>query len=298
MRLFDFDLNLLVYMEALLTEKSVSLAAHRVHITQPALSLALARLREHFEDELLVKVGGRKMVLTPLAESLVDPVHEALMYAEKVAAARERFSPAVSSRKFVIMATDYVVDVLLQLLLQHCHSKAPHVQFEIRRLSAKYRERIREEQDLDLLIVPEPWCADDLPSEPALEDAIVCVVWSRNRLVGRELTREQYGNLGHVCSSLSGPFDDHLRAFGLTRKKEIMVPDLCMLPKLVCGTNRIATMFRRIAEQQAKQYSLRILEPPVEFPKTHERMQWLRHKDKEPGLVWLRKTIRELSQEI
>lgn len=298
MRLFDFDLNLLVYMDALLTEKSVSLAAHRVHITQPALSLALSRLREHFEDELLVKVGGRKMVLTPLAESLVDPVHEALMCAEKVAAARERFSPATSSRKFVIMATDHVVDIFLQRLLEHCHNAAPHVQFDLRRLSAKYREKIRDEQDLDLLIVPEPWCISELPSEPALEDTIVCVVWSRNRLVGRELTLEQYKNLGHICSALGGPWDEYLRGLGIIRNKEVVVPDLCMLPKLVCGTNRIATVLRRTAEQQAKRYSLRILKPPVEFPKSHERMQWLRHKDKEPGLVWLRKTIRDLAQEI
>src|SRR5208283_1496442 len=114
--LHDFDLNLLIYLDALICEQSVTKAAALVHITQPSMSLALTRLRNHFRDELLVSIG-RNMVLTPLAQSLAAPVRELVLKAQLVSATVGQFEPAVSTRKFTVAASDYAIEILLNTIL-------------------------------------------------------------------------------------------------------------------------------------------------------------------------------------
>lgn len=112
MRFRRLDLNLIVYLDALLAERSVSRAAERVHISQSAMSDALARLRDYFQDKLFVQVG-RSMVPTPLAQSMAQPVRDVLLQIESVASSNVQFDPLNSRRKIGILASDYVADVLL-----------------------------------------------------------------------------------------------------------------------------------------------------------------------------------------
>jgi DNA-binding transcriptional LysR family regulator len=133
MRFHKFDLNLLVYLDALLTEKGVSKAAASVFISQSAMSLALARLRQYYGDDLLVQVAGRRMVLTSLAESLAAPVRDILLQMQSVATATANFDPSKSNRKFTIMASDYTVDVLLKRVVAQLFQKAPGIRIEMRR---------------------------------------------------------------------------------------------------------------------------------------------------------------------
>jgi LysR family nod box-dependent transcriptional activator len=112
MRFRHLDLNLIIYLDALLTERSVSRAADRVHISQSAMSDALARLRDYFQDKMFVQVG-RSMVPTPLANSIAQPVRDILLQIESVASSNVQFDPRTSQRKIGILASDYVADVLL-----------------------------------------------------------------------------------------------------------------------------------------------------------------------------------------
>ena len=112
MRLDRFDLNLLVVLDALLEERNVTKASERLHIGQSAASGALGRLRDYFGDELLVPVG-RKLTLTPLAQSLVEPVRDTLLRARATIARKPGFDPATAERRFSICASDYVTTVLL-----------------------------------------------------------------------------------------------------------------------------------------------------------------------------------------
>ena len=126
MRYHKLDLNLLVVLDKLLSLGNVSQTAQMLHMTQPAISMSLARLRAHFEDELLVQVG-RKMVPTPFAESLRDKVREALSELEQIAMNRSGFDPATVSRTFSIVASDYVYQVFLTGALRGLHAQAPNV---------------------------------------------------------------------------------------------------------------------------------------------------------------------------
>jgi LysR family nod box-dependent transcriptional activator len=301
MRFHDFDLNLLVYLDALLAEKSVSKAAVRVGITQPAMSEALSRMRAHFKDEVLVSVAGRNMVLTPLAQSLAGPVREILLQAQSVTAATSDFRPAESNRKFRILASDYVFDVLLKRVIARLDHEAPAVRIEVKRLEVNTSQHIRR-ADIDLLIMPKAYVAEELPSECLFEDPVICVVWSKNRLVGRRVTLEQYLAMGHVCHSLDGELPEwdkwFVRRYGDARRVEVMVPDFGMVLRAVEGTRRIASAHLRHAKMHAQQYSLRIVKPPVDFPPLREYVQWHRHQDGDPGLVWLRNLLKSAAAEI
>lgn len=130
MRFRRLDLNLIVYLDALLAERSVSRAAERVHISQSAMSDALARLRDYFQDKLFVQVG-RSMVPTPLAQSMAQPVRDVLLQIELVASSNVQFDPLNSRRKIGILASDYVADVLLNKVLLRLSREAPGISVEI-----------------------------------------------------------------------------------------------------------------------------------------------------------------------
>ena len=118
------DLNLLVALDALITERSISRTGEKIHLSQPAASGALARLRDFFKDDLLVPVG-RKMVLTPLAEELAQPVRQLLVQAEAIIHRNPHFSPETSQRTFRLVMSDYVATVLMSRALPEIQHKAP-----------------------------------------------------------------------------------------------------------------------------------------------------------------------------
>src|SRR5215469_5503956 len=124
------DLNLLVALDALCAEKSVSRAGERLHLSQSATSGALARLREAFHDPLLVQVG-RKMALTPLAEGLIEPVRDFLLNAEAILHGSPAFDPATSTRKFRVLMSDYVQTVVMTEALPRLEKIAPRVTVEL-----------------------------------------------------------------------------------------------------------------------------------------------------------------------
>src|SRR4051812_11090624 len=153
MNLHLFDLNLLVALDALLTERNVTRAGNRLNLSQSATSGALARLRQHFHDELLVPVG-RQMVLTPVAEGLVGPVRDILLQVRGTLGAAPRFDPATAARHFSLAVSDYVTDILMADVLRTAREQAPRATFELRPLGRRASEDL-ERGELDFLIAPE-----------------------------------------------------------------------------------------------------------------------------------------------
>src|SRR3974377_573494 len=140
MRFQNLNLNLLVCLDALLEEKSVSKAANRVFLSQSAMSDALARMRDYFGDELLVQVG-KTMVPTPLANSLVQPVRDVLIQIRAIASTSVKFDPAKSHRKITVMASDYVVSVLLRKVVSKLSMQAPRMQIEFMALTSEFKQQ-------------------------------------------------------------------------------------------------------------------------------------------------------------
>src|SRR5687768_6327442 len=202
MDLHLFDLNLLVALDVLLTERNVTRAGNRLNLSQSAMSGALSRLRHHFRDELLVPVG-RQMVLTPLAEGLVQPVRDILLRIRGTLGSKPQFDPATASRHLSLAVSDYVSEVLLADVLRLARCEAPGITFELRPVGRRAGEDL-ESGALDFLISPEGYVSPSQPTEVLFEDSYTCVVWAGNKAVGKTLTLEQYLDLGHVVVNVAG----------------------------------------------------------------------------------------------
>jgi LysR family transcriptional regulator, nod-box dependent transcriptional activator len=290
MRLGRLDLNLLVALDALLTERSVSLAADRLCLSQSATSSALGRLREYFGDELLL-VRGRHMILTARAEELVDPVRIVLEQIRTTVAVAPTFDPATSDRQVRIMASDYSTQVLLTDAFARFEMTAPHMCFEVQTLNDMPIEAI-ERSTVDLLISIDVSISSDHPSQILFEDDYVIVGSADNPAMAEPITREFYYALGHITSRFGKSrvlaFEDwFVRRQKRTRRVEVVAPSFLAVPGLIIGTKRIATMHRRLAEQVVRNMPLVMQEMPFDIPPIREAIQWNIANNNDRALRWI-----------
>jgi DNA-binding transcriptional LysR family regulator len=298
----QLDLNLLVALDALLTERSITAAGVRVHLTQSAMSGALSRLREFFSDELLTQVG-RKMVPTPLGESLAEPVRQILLQIRATISTKPGFDPATSTRHFSVMMSDYVDTVLMSELLRRAEAVAPRVRFNVVSNDIGSPTEFLERADIDLLIMPREYLSDKHPREDLFTDGYACVVWNENPLVGDSLNAEQYLGLGHVVLQFARgriPVQDEwfLTKLGVTRRIEVLAMNFNSVPQHIVGTKRIATIHRRLAEHYARYLPLKILAPPYELPLLTEAVQWHGLFTEDAGNRWLRTLFKQAASDV
>jgi LysR family transcriptional regulator, nod-box dependent transcriptional activator len=302
MDLHLFDLNLLVALDALLTERNVTRAGNRLNLSQSAMSGALSRLRHYFQDELLVPVG-RQMVLTPVAEGLVAPVREILLQIRGTLGSKPRFDPAGSTRHLSVAVSDYVTDILMADVLRVARVQAPRITFELRPMGRRAGEDL-ESGELDFLIAPEGYVSPLQPTEVLFEDTFVCVVWAGNKAIGKTMTIEQYLDLGHVVVNVAGNepplnYDEQfLRQSNYRRRVEISVPMFSMAPQLVVGTDRVATITTRLAAKYAEIMPLRLLPLPIAMPPMVERLQWHKVHECDPAHHWFRGLLKTVVQSL
>jgi DNA-binding transcriptional LysR family regulator len=296
MRYHKLDLNLLTALKALLTEKNVTRAGESVHITQPAMSGILARLREYFGDPLIVPVG-RKMELTPLAESLVEPLTDALLRIDATITTRPEFNPLTTKRRFSVVASDYSINVLLLEVLRRVHREAPGLSVEFRTPSESAPNEL-EEGEVDFIINPESQNSPMQSGVVLFEDSYMIVVDADNHEVGDSIGIEQYLALRHVAFK-SGKFglpqleNWVANRYGDERRVEVITHSFSLLPRLVVGTARIATMHTRLAQQCADDLPVRLVKPTFEIPRLVELLQWHKYRDLDPGSMWFRDMIIE-----
>lgn len=298
MRFNKLDLNLLVALDVLLAERSITRAARHLNLSQSATSGVLARLRDYFEDDLLTQVG-RNMVPTPLAESLLDPVRSVLLQIRSTIETRPAFVPAESTRHFRVIASDYPTSVLLAEVTRQLNLQAPQVTLEIMAPDEAPQEQI-DRGETDLMILPEKYMLQEHPSAVVFEDTFSCVVWNGNTLVGDGLTLEQYLAMGHVATlwgsrRLPGLEEWFLQNAGMTRHIEVSVGNFNALPQMVIGTNRVATMHTRLAHMFARYYPLKVLPPPLVLPGVVMKMQWHKFFDRDPAHIWFRDLVRTVA---
>lgn len=289
MRFQRLDLNLLVALDALLTERSVSLAAERICLSQSATSSALNRLREYFGDELLV-AKGRAMVLTARAEALAQPVREVLEKIRGSIAASPPFEPATCDRLVTLMASDYLTEVLLTTALRDIHSLAPRMRFEI--LPISDANESLERGSIDLLLTIDYALSSDHPRQVLFEDDYVIVGWADSPVMQSPITREGYFSLGHVTARFgragAPAFDDwFMRRQSQQRRVEVYAPSFLSVASLVVGTDRIATMHRRLAQRLAGQLPIAIRPAPFDMPPIREAAQWHVSNGNDPAIRWV-----------
>ncbi len=296
-----FDLNLLVVLDALFVEKNITRTGERIHLSQSATSGALARLREFFSDELLVQVGNKKMALTPLAEELAQPVREALLQAEQILHRVPVFNPKTSTRNFRLMMSDYVAIVLISNALPQIQDVAPGVTFELLS-NAEHPVECLERGEVDLLIMPPQYISRLHPSEELFDDSYVCLVWSGNPELGDTISLDEYKRVGHVgvrLGHLQLPVFDEwfLERFGFERRIEVVTMTFDLVPRLVIGTRRLATVPERLAKRYVELFPLRAVTPPIEIPHLKEVAQWHKYRDSDSAIAWLRNLLRKVTEE-
>lgn len=299
MRFNRLDLNLLVALDVLLAEKSITRAARRLNLSQSATSGVLARLREYFKDELLVQVG-RTLILTPLAISLADPVRKVLLQIQATIEIKPQFEPSTAVREFRILASDYISTVVMGELGRRLSTTAPGITLDIMPTNPNPLEQL-DRGEVDLLILPRKFIGEVHPVELLFEETYTCIVWTGNTLVGENLTLEQYMSLGHVSSRFSNAvasFEEwFIKSSGYDRRIEVSTANFTSLPHFVIGTDRIATMHTRLARTLARYYPIRLLPPPLEIPRLDMCMQWNYFLDKDPSHTWLRNLLAEVARE-
>lgn len=298
MNLKGADLNLLVALEALLTEKSVTKAAERLHITQPAMSNALRRIRERFGDEILVR-NGRQLELTPAAQTLLAPVQEILSDAEALLNVNRIFDPATARKTYYFMMSDYCADVLMPGLAAYLNREAPRVRCEVEFLSNQALERLSSgELDMcvmphDLRLIAADTKTDRFHRQEVFRDDFVCVVSADNPVAQNELSLETYVNSPHVCIKFGDgtiSMDDQAkRQLGI--ESSIMVPAAGTLTKVIAGTSLIATIPHRLLRASSSDNSVVVFPCPIEIPDVVEVMLWHPRCAHDPSHVWMRNAI-------
>lgn len=301
MHFHDLDLNLLVALDALLEEKSVTRASKRIFVSQSATSGILIKLREYFNDELLRPVG-RNMVLTPLAQSLAKPVHDILLQVQHTVAAKAHFQPATSRRKFTIIASGYTTRILMPSVISEAARQAPAVTFELFPM-LENPVNLLDRGLVDFTILPTLYALPEHPHEVLFEETHTCVVWKGNELVGNTLTREQFFNLGQVVVRIfphRPTFVENWIAagYGLLHKVEVVLPEYDAVCCLVVGTNRVATVLTRAAHFYKESLPIKLFPPPIELPPLHFAAQWHKYQDKDGALLWMRGIFRQAAKNL
>ena len=293
-------MDVLVALDALLIEKSVTRAGERLHLSQPATSIILARLRKYFGNELLVP-AGRKMVLTPLAESLVGPVRSCLLQIQHTIASKAEFNPSASNRKFCLALSDYVTAVLMPQVMHEVSRQAPGIRFELVRLDESIHQKL-EKGDIDFLIRPSVHALATHPKEPLFEDTHTCVAWRKNSSIGNTISRNQFLKTGQIAVHFGHDpaiFEEWFAAhFGEVRKVEVITQDFEVACRLVVGTDRLATVMSRMAQLCAKHLPLKLIRPPFAIPTVIHCLQWHQYQDQDPGHIWLRGILKQTANRL
>jgi DNA-binding transcriptional LysR family regulator len=297
-KLANLDLNLLVSLDALLQERSVSRAAERLGLSQPSLSASLARLRRHFRDELLARVGNR-YELTPLAAQLTEQTTGALAAVARVFASEPDFDPATSEREFTVMISDYAITVLgpsLAGLLQ----QAPHVRLRLHQIAVPAVDDAASVlRDVDAMVLPHGFLSD-LPSQELFTDEWVCIVAAGHPGIGEKLTMADLERLPMVVTyqtpTAYTPAAKQLSMLGVQPRVQLVAESFLALPFLVAAGNGLALMQERLARQLAPTVPIRILPCPFDVASLIDALWWHPMYDRDPGHRWLRQLFTEAAR--
>jgi LysR family nod box-dependent transcriptional activator len=295
MRFNRLDLNLLVALDALLTDRSITKASERLNLSPSATSNALARLREYFDDELLVQVG-RRMEPTPRAESLQEAVRDVLVRVDSTIAIQPEFDPSTSDRVFRISVSDYTQMVFVPHVLALASEERCTARFELLP-QVSNPQRSLERGEADLLIIPRGFLSPDHPEEVLYTEDFVCVVWRDSALARGELTFDRYLAAGHVLMQPPDGIGDSFEAwfvkrYGVTRRVAVTSYGFSALPAMVVGTELIATVHTRLARALQPAWPIELRPPPLPITAMEQGLQWHKYRAQDPGLVWLRGLLR------
>ncbi|MEU9352441.1 LysR family transcriptional regulator [Streptomyces griseoloalbus] len=297
MNLARLDLNLVVALRALLEERNVTRAGQRVGLSQPAMSAALARLRRHFDDDLLARVGGH-YELTALGQVLLDRTSTAYDLLERLFASQAAFDPAKESREFKLVASDYAVSVFGTELARVVHEEAPGIRLRFAQTpTTVVDDTAALLSTTDGLFMPHG-VISDFPATDLYDDRWVFLVSHDHPSVDDRLTRYDLARLPWVTyqRTYDAPAVRQLGMLGIEPRVEVSVDSFQLLPLLVAGTRRIALIQARLARLLLPLAAVRAVEPPYEAVPLREALWWHPVHTHDAGHIWLRETAARIGR--
>lgn len=286
------DLNLLVTLDALLAEHNVTRAAERLHLSQPTVSVQLARLREVFGDPLLLP-GPRGMRPTARADELREPLRDALQALEQAVAPSSPFDPAQARHIWRVMASDYGESTILLPALAGLRSAAPGTRLAILGLTPPTLARQAEQGDIDLAFHISAEAPPNLRRRSMFTERYVLAGRAGHPRLKRRPTLAQFCKLDHVIVSpdgggFHGATDTALAELGVTRRVALSVPHFLFLGAVLSSTDLVAMVPSRLVRGNA---ALQAVEPPLEVPGFEMLMLWHERVHRDPAHQWLREHI-------
>jgi len=290
------DLNLLATLEALLVEQNVTRAARRLHLSQPAVSAQLVRLRALFDDPLLIP-AQRGMTPTAKAEELLAPLRAALDQLRATVSQDGHFDPARAKLTLSIACTDYLQNVLVLPLMSTLRQQAPGVRIALRMLDVPQLATQMAHGDVDLTLMTPSDAPSGLRSRHLFNERYVLIGRRDHPKLGRQLTALQFAQLDHVIISLRGgdfvtAVDDALAALGLQRNVVLSATSFLFLPDMVAQSDLVALVPQRLVCDRTD--ALRSVECPITVPGFEVGMLWHERSHAHPGHRWVRKVLKNL----
>lgn len=298
MNLRSIDLNLLVALDALLSERHVTRAADRIGLSQPAMSNALSRLRHLFQDELLVRTATG-MRATARAIELAEPTRQVLRQIERVFESDAGFDPATSARTFTIRLSDLLGLLLLPQLLENIGREAASTRLDIVHMPPARTVEALEKDEIDVAVSTGLVHSASIKSMPLMRDRMVCVMRASHAAARTKLSMKTFLAARHLRVSMSPTdlrfVDDILAKRGLTRSVALNVPHWLIVPHVLERTDLLAVMPRRLAHALTSK-SLAIRELPFASQAFDWSMYWHRRHDGNPAVAWLRAKLANVAQ--
>jgi len=285
------DLNLLVSLDALLTERSVTRAAERLHLSQPALSASLARLRTHFNDPILAR-RGNTYELTPFALRLAEHTTTALDAARRVFESQATWEPSESAREFLIYGSDYGFTTIGRVVSELAAERAPGVRFRF----ALHNPLIVEDaanrlRAADAMVIPHG-ILTELPFADLWHDRWVGIVAEENAAVGDALTMENISTLPwamhYQSRSAFTSAERQVQQVGVEPRVEVVVESFMSLPLFVAGTSRIGLVQAALAPIVQRIGGLRVVGLPFDATPLTNALWWHPVHGRDPEHAWMR----------
>lgn len=294
------DLHLIRVLHTVLTERSVSRAAIKLGMYQPAVSAALKRLRAFAGDPLLVR-SGAAMVPTVAGLRMIEPAANILRSAEVLFSDARAFDPATAADTFSLAASDYLDPLFLPQLVTQIKAQAPHAGIDIHPLSgdADYRSHLAQ-GTVDVVIGNWAKPPDDLHLGRLFGDEVVCLVALHHPAVRRGWDVPAWLGAEHIAPTPTHPgargvIDEQLASQGLTRRITARCPHFGLIPAMVAGSLLVLTTGRQYCERFVGQLPVAILAPPVSFPRMMYYQLWHERTHASHAGRWLRDQIKSVA---
>ena len=301
-QLASIDLNLLVAFEALFEERSVTSAAGRLHLGQPAMSAALSRLRALFDDQLFIRIG-REMQPTSKAVAIAPSIFAVLYQIRQIVGSSQTFEPALAQLDFAIASSDYTSFIVVPKLIGYCSQIAPRLNFRMIGFEKDSVGNLLDQGSIDLALGVFPNLPPQTSSLSLFQEHFVGIARKEHPVITTQpISLEVFANLDHALVTIrrdtTGEVDTVLAQHNLKRRIALTIPHMLVLPSIISSSNLVACVPSRMATYFVNLGNIEVFKLPFEIQSWTVSMVWSKLADKNEADLWLRQTLKSICEQI